>query len=401
LPGPNLAQWLRDLSATIFTLTPSALAALPATELPALRTITVAGEACPADLVARWADGRRFFNLYGPTEATIWATVAKCRDGGQKPPIGHPIANVQVYVLDSQLQPVTSDTAGELHIGGVGLARGYLNRSGLSAARFIPDPFSDEPGARLYKTGDWVRYWPDGELEFLDRIDQQVKVRGFRIELLEIETLLRQHPALREAVVLAREDTPGHKHLVAYVVPVDEGTRTKLVGELRSYLKQNLPEYMLPSAFVTLQVLPLTTSGKVNRQALPAPARARLEMEETFVAPRTPVEEQLAQIWSQVLGYEQIGVHDSFFNLGGHSLALTQVLSRLSERFRVELPIARFFETPSVSGLAEHIQRARQTKAGPELPAITPVPARTCTWQRRLQRPGHRPVQGKARRRHV
>jgi amino acid adenylation domain-containing protein len=218
LPGPPLIQLLRDQAISIVTLPPSALAALPVEQLPALRTICVAGEAVSADLVARWASGRRFFNLYGPTESTIWATVAECSDPHQRPAIGRPIANVQVYVLDRHLNPAPIGVPGELHIGGEGLARGYLNQPELTAEKFISHPFSPEPGARLYKTGDLVRYRAEGDLEFLGRIDQQVKLRGYRIELGEIETVLSQHPAVQESVVVAREDTPGEKRLVAYVV---------------------------------------------------------------------------------------------------------------------------------------------------------------------------------------
>jgi len=364
LPGPTLIEMLQDLGVTIVTLTPSALASLPIEGLPDLHTITVAGEACSADLVARWAEGRRFFNLYGPTEATIWTTAAECVDGSHKPPIGHPVDNTEIYLLDTYLHPVPVGVPGELHIGGVGLARGYLNRPGLTAQKFIPNPFSDRPGARLYKTGDLARYLPDGNIEFLGRIDHQVKIRGFRIELGEIEAVLGQYPAVRETVVLAREDTPGDKRLVAYVVPRDE--QIPVISELRRFLKEKLPDYMVPSTFVTLDVLPLTPNGKVDRRALPAPDAAGLERETVFVAPRTPIEEELAQMWRDILGIEQVGIHDSFFDLGGHSLLATQVVSRVREVYHVEMPVRSLFEAATVANLATTVEQRLIEQVGGE-----------------------------------
>ncbi len=308
-------------------------------------------------------------NNYGPTEDTVVATsgvVPPKESVESAPSIGRPIANTQIYLLDACLQPVPMGVPGELHIGGTGLARGYLNRPELTAERFIPNPFSSEPGARLYKTGDLVRYRPDGNLEFLGRIDHQVKIRGFRIELGEIETVLRKHPALKETMVMAREDTPGDRRLVAYVVPEEEPSPA---GELRRFLKEKLPEYMVPSAFVTLEALPLTPNGKVDRGALPSPDWTRPELERAFVAPRTPVEEVLSGIWAQVLGVERIGVHDNFFELGGHSLLAIQLVSRLREAFQVELPLRDLFETPTVADLAERIDMFRWVTQNLEIPS--------------------------------
>jgi acyl-coenzyme A synthetase/AMP-(fatty) acid ligase len=362
LPGAALIQLLRDQAVSIVTLPPSALAALPIEELPALRTITVAGEAFSADLVARWATGRRFFNLYGPTESTIWATVAECIDASQQPDIGHPIGNIQVYVLDHQLQPVPIGVPGELYIGGVGLARGYLKRPELTAEQFIPHPFRPGSGARLYKTGDLVRYRPDGHLEFLGRIDQQVKLRGFRIELGEIEAMLSQHPAVRESVVLAREDRPGDMRLVAYIVetPSDRGAEARqgevsrqLVPGLRSFLQERLPAYMVPAAFVLLEALPLTPNGKVDRQALPAPDPRRPELEGRFVAPQTEVERTIAAVWQEVLGVAKVGIHDNFFDLGGHSLLLVRLQSKLRDVLPTEVAIIDLLRYPTVSALAQ------------------------------------------------
>jgi len=277
LLGPELIRFLRAQDITVVTLPPSALAALPAANLPALRIVNVAGETCPADLVRHWRSGRQFFNLYGPTEATVWATSAELLDNHRPPHIGRPIGNTKIYVLDANLQPVPIGVPGEMFIGGLGVTRGYLNRPELTAERFLPDPFASEPGARVYKTGDRARLLPDGNIEFLGRMDNQVKVHGFRIELEEIEMVLGQHPAIREAVVVVREDQPGNKRLVAYVAPTAEDRGLKIedsgsvaeeslssilhhpssiLSDLRRFLKERLPEYMLPSTVVFLDADP-------------------------------------------------------------------------------------------------------------------------------------------------
>jgi len=378
--GRELVRMLREERVTNVTLPPSVLSVLPTEELPQLETVISAGEACSAELVARWASGRDFFNAYGPTETTVCASMYLCADQEPEgPPIGRPIANTELYVLDKNLQPVPIGVPGELYIGGTGVARGYLNRPELTAERFVPDPFTPSAspphrkgeggmGARLYKTGDLVRYRTDGNIEFLGRIDHQVKVRGFRIELGEIETVLEQHPGLRESVVIAREDVPGDKRLVAYVVPKDERPKTEdkgpssLVGKLRTFLKEKLPDYMVPSVFVVLEALPLSPSGKVDRQALPAPDGARPALEREYVPPRTPVEKELAEICAELLGVEQVGVYDSFFELGGHSLLATQFISRVREAFDVEVSLRTLFEHPTVAELAERIERLKQAE---------------------------------------
>ena len=252
-------------------------------------------------------------------------------------PIGRPIANTQVYVLDPHLQPVPIGVPGELYVGGAGLTRGYLNRPELTAERFIPHPFSHEPGARLYKTGDLVRYRPDGNLEYLGRLDQQVKLRGIRIELGEIEAALAQHPAVRETVVIVREDIPGEPRLVAYVVPAQEPGPT--CRELRRFLEKQLPAAMVPATFVMLETLPLTPSGKVDRRALPQPDPSRPALEDHYVAPRTPIEQQVVAIWCHLLGLERVGIHDNFFELGGHSLLAMQLLSRVRDATHVEVSL--------------------------------------------------------------
>ncbi|MBD2448896.1 amino acid adenylation domain-containing protein [Nostoc sp. FACHB-152] len=333
-------------------------------KLASLRTVIVAGEPCPKILVMRHWELRpntSLFNEYGPTEGTVWSTVYHCHrtEIGTQISIGRPIANTQIYLLDSHLHPVPLGVAGELYISGEGLAQGYLNRPDLTAQKFIPNPFSNQEGVRLYKTGDLARYLPNGNIEFLGRIDQQVKIRGFRIELSEIEAVLSQHPQVRSLVVIAREDEPGNKRLVAYIVPHQEYSPTS--DELRHFLQEKLPEYMMPSAFVQLDSLPHLPNGKVDIKALPAPEKIKVSA--NFVAPRTPVEEAIAQIWSEILGVEQVGIHDRFFELGGHSLLATQVISRLRQTLQVELPLRQFFDAPTVADLAVMVAQtlAQQT----------------------------------------
>jgi thioesterase domain-containing protein/acyl carrier protein len=274
---------------------------------------------------------------------------------GSSVPIGRPIANTQVYILDAQLQPVPIGVPGQLYTGGDGLARGYLNRPELTAEKFISDPFSEDPAARLYKTGDLARYLPDGSIEFLGRIDHQVKIRGFRIELGEVESVLGRHPAVEEAVVIAREDVPGDKRLVAYVVASHEPTPS--FSELRSFLKEKLPDYMIPSAFVDLGSLPLTPNGKVDRKALPAPDRNRIQPAEALVAPRDDLELQLTKIWEKVLGVKNIGMKDNFFDLGGHSLLIVRLFDRIQKIFGKDLPLATLFQAPTIGQLARIIRQ--------------------------------------------
>ncbi len=352
--APELVALMRDKRVTTVTLPPSVLAVLPPEDLPDLETIISAGEACSAELVKRWALGRRFFDAYGPTETTVCASMAQCDPNDSRAPtIGRPIANTRLYILDAHLQPAPVGVPGELCVAGVSLARGYLNRPEMTNAKFIRDPFSQEPGARLYRTGDLTRYRRDGNIEFLGRIDDQVKVRGFRIELGEVESALRQHAALRDAAVVAREDAPGDKRLVAYVVPHREPAPSG--GELKSFLKQQLPEYMVPSIFMAMASLPLSPSGKVDRRALPAPDMTRPELAHAYVPPRNSTEEKLAALCAELLGVDRVGVYDSFFDLGGHSLLATQFISRVRDDFRVELPLRNLFETPTISELATSI----------------------------------------------
>ncbi|MBN3950378.1 MAG: amino acid adenylation domain-containing protein [Nostoc sp. NMS7] len=345
-----------------------------------LRQVMCSGEALPLDLEERFFNrlrGVKLHNLYGPTEAAIDVTFWECQQDSDRGtvPIGHPISNTQIYILDSDIQPVAIGVSGELHIAGVGLARGYHNRPDLTAEKFIPNPYpsanSNKVGTRLYKTGDLARYKPDGTIEFLGRIDYQVKIRGFRIELGEIETVLSQHPAVQATVVTVREDIAGDKRLVAYLVVKQESAPT--VNELRNFLMEKLPDYMVSSAFVFLDTMPLTPSGKVDRRALPTPEDFRPDVEAEYVAPRTIVEEALAGIWSEVLKIEQVGIHDNFFELGGHSLLATQVISRLRQSFQVELPLRSLFEAPTVASLAESLEKLGRLKQGIQDLPILPV----------------------------
>jgi thioesterase domain-containing protein/acyl carrier protein len=308
------------------------------------------------------------WNVYGPTETTIWSTLSKLEPGQSTVTIGRPIGNTEIFILDKLLQPVPIGVAGELHIGGDGLACGYLKRPELTAEKFIAHPFNSDANARLYKTGDLVRYLPSGNIEFLGRIDHQVKIRGFRIELGEIESVLRQHSGISETVVVAREDTPGDKRVVAYSVPANGAAPT--TAELRTFLKEKLPEYMLPSVFVTLKNMPLTPNGKVDRRALPAPVQVDLAAQATFAAPRDPVESRLVQIWEVVLGVRPIGIRDNYFELGGHSLLAVKLMNRIEQAFGKILPIAMLLQAPTIEQLAAIV---RDKAGAPPWSCLVPI----------------------------
>lgn len=385
LPGPSLTHLLQAQAITHVTLTPSALAVLAADAFPQLETLIVAGEACSADLVKRWAKGRRFFNAYGPTENTVCATIMACTgtpyaEGEQAPPIGRPMDNVQVYVLDQQRQPVPIGVPGELYIGGVGVARGYLNRPELTAERFIDvcvgladfGSGADEVMAhraskienqKLYKTGDLVRYLPDGNLEFLGRIDHQMKVRGYRIELGEIEAQVKAHPGVQDAVVVVQGEGAASR-LVAFWVPNPATTVT--ADELRQHLAARLPEYMVPALWTTLAQLPLTPNGKVDRRAL-ANHTPKLEGEPkaNFVSPRNKSEEALATLWAEVLQLSTVGVQDDFFALGGHSLLAVRLLSRIEQQYGRRVPMANFLQGATIEQMATTLAQAGQELAKP------------------------------------
>ncbi|AUX29427.1 MULTISPECIES: non-ribosomal peptide synthase/polyketide synthase [Sorangium] len=366
---------------TVLQVTPSMLERL--VEVPALERCTglsriySGGEALSralAERLFRRLPSATLVNLYGPTEATIDATYWSCERGAPDAawePIGRPIANMRAYVLDTAMLPVPIGVSGELYLGGAGLARGYLNRPELTAERFVADPFHERPGALLYRTGDLCRWRCDGVIEFLGRRDHQVKVRGHRIELGEIEAVLSQHPTVRQAAVLARKDARGDTRLVAYVVARE--SVAPQAAELRSHLRRSLPDAMIPAAFVGLAAMPLTPNGKIDREALPGPSlAAQAEREVVFVAPRTQVEELLSGLFAEVLGVEQVGVHDDFFALGGHSLLAMQLLSRLRARFAADLPLRALFEAPTVAGLSGRVEAARRSGA-PLPPPLVPA----------------------------
>lgn len=357
LPGRPLLQFMRDEGITAATLPPSALETLPSAHLPELRLLNIAGEVCSQELVERWSEGRAVFNLYGPTETTIWATYARCSGRKAKPPVGRPISNVQIYILDRELQPVPIGVSGEICIGGVGLARGYLNLPDLTSGRFISNPF--QPGTRLYKTGDSARYLPDGNIDFLGRIDHQVKIRGYRIELGEIEAALLDFAGIKEAVVLPEGDRSNPQYLNAFVVAADDQSPVK-PSDIQKFLRSRLPAFMLPSRVIVVDRLPRLPSGKIDRYGLSQLAVPGISDDAGDWPPHGPVEESLAEIWREVLALEFVGVKQNFFELGGHSLLVTQVMSRIRDVFQVELPLRAFFQNPTITGLCERILEARQ-----------------------------------------
>ncbi|MCF4968894.1 non-ribosomal peptide synthetase [Nostoc sp. CMAA1605] len=361
----NFAQFIAQQQLSVLTLTSAywhewmvAVSQSYATVPPSLRLLTVGGDTVLPETVAMWqqfvGDRITCLNAYGPTEASVTAIVYDVQNFHPEKtntvPIGHPVANTEIYILDSHLQPVPIGVKGELYIGGVRIARGYLNRPELTQEKFIPHPFKDGKSHRLYKTGDLARYLPDGNIEFIGRLDDVVKIRGFRVALGEVESLLVQHPDVICQVVIVREDQPGHKQLVAYVVS-DNPSLTQ--SELQSFLKQKLPNYMVPTAFVMLEGLPVTTNGKVDRRALPAPSQ-EIDLS-NFVFPTTPTQKLIADIWSSVLGTTQLGIRNNFFDMGGNSLRAIQVMSLLREALQLDLPLRYLFENPTVAEIAAGI----------------------------------------------
>jgi amino acid adenylation domain-containing protein len=359
---------------TLINTVPSGIAELlRRNPLPeSVRTVNLAGEPLRPQLVKEIQKAgtvETVNDLYGPSEDTTYSTRA-IREGDGLEIIGRPIANTQAYLLDRYLEPVPIGVLGDLYLGGKGLARGYYGRPDLTAEKFIPNPFAQEPGARLYKTGDVARYLPDGTIQYLGRIDHQVKIRGYRIELGEIEATLGQLPGIKEAVAVVREDQPGAKRLVAYVVPAAESLSP---GDLRQCLKQTLPEYMVPAHFVVMDALPLTPNGKVNRRALPIPDTSQSQVETDFVAPRSPYEDAVAEIWRDSLGLGQIGILDNFFDLGGHSLLAAKIVSRLKTTFAVDIPLRAFFDSPTIAGVSATLAMARRGEESVEEFRIQPV----------------------------
>jgi amino acid adenylation domain-containing protein len=358
LAGAELAALIAGNSVTHTDLVVSMLASMPAQPLPTLRGLIVGGEACSAGLAAQWAvPGRRLVHVYGPTESTVVATMSEPASGDAAPPMGRPIQHTCAYVLDAALRPVPPGVLGELYLSGPGLARGYRNRPGLTAERFVANPYGPA-GARMYRTGDLVRWRPNGNLEFAGRVDAQVKVRGFRIELGEIEAALRRHPGVAATAVVVQDDPTGSQRLVAYLVPA-EGQVIDPVG-VRSQVAAVLPDYMVPAALVSLDALPLTPSGKLDRRSLPA---CELSASAAGRPARSPREELLCELFAEVLGVPRVGIDDGFFELGGHSLLATRLVSRIRSVFGVELTVRALFETPTVAGLVDRLDAGSAARA--------------------------------------
>ncbi len=368
--GSRLAEALSTQNVTIMQATPTTWRLLIAAGWMgnARFKVLCGGEAFPPDLVAALLErSGSLWNMYGPTETTIWSTICQITTADEMVTIGRPIQNTSVYLLDAYGQPVPVGIPGELYIGGEGVARGYLNRPELTAERFLANPFSQPAqgidwNTRFYRTGDLCRYLSDGRIEYLGRMDNQVKLRGFRIELGEIEANLSLHPTIDQAVVIAREDTPGDKRLIAYLTPKGIPPSTT---ELRDYLHDKLPDYMIPSVFMVLQSLPLTPNGKVDRRALPVPEIGRPDLATQFTAPSNEIERTLAGIWQAALKLDQVGIHDNFFELGGHSLLIVQVHHQVCQHFQTDLTIAQMFQYPTIQALAQYLNKPQQHAVQP------------------------------------
>ena len=378
ISAPALEELIVQNEITTITLPPSLLSLLPADKLPNLKTVVSAGESCPPEIAEKWGAGRNFFNAYGPTECTIGPTYFRYIYKGEKPkkkgsvppirkdkdarpvsiPIGRPIDNTQVYLLDEDNQPVPFGASGEICIAGVGLARGYMEQPAMTASKFIPNPFTEVNGDRLYRTGDLGRFLPDGNIEFIGRTDYQVKVRGFRIELGEVETILSTHADVGQAVVIAQGKNQSDRKLIAYVVPKNGETLSTDI--LRSQIKKHLPDYMIPSVFKIMETLPLTTSGKVDRKQLPEVDLDNADREIVYVPPQTELERSIALIWQEVLGIKSVGLDDNFFDLGGHSLSMTKAHIRLQEILQRDFSIVEMFSHPTIRSFSDYLNKESQ-----------------------------------------
>jgi amino acid adenylation domain-containing protein len=369
--GSELLRRITESSATVMQATPSTWDLLIEAGWRGSQTFKIlcGGESMSRELADALLARGEVWNLYGPTESTIWSTIHKVKSGDGAVPIGRPIANTQIYILDGHLQPVPVGLPGDFYIGGDCLSCGYWNRPELTADKFIPHPFVK--GERLYKTGDRARYLADGNIEFLGRLDDQVKIRGHRVELGEIEAALNRHPAVKESVIVASARDSSENNLLGYLVAKHQASPA--VGELRDYLKQKLPEYMVPSIFIIIDNLPRLANGKIDRNALPPPDGSRPVLDYEFVTPRTEIEEMVAQVWRELLRLDRLGVYDNFFDLGGHSLLATRVVGRLRTTFAVDLALRTLFELPTVAGLANHIKLLCHAQSGTTTPPIVPV----------------------------
>jgi amino acid adenylation domain-containing protein len=368
--GAKLVNLMKTSGATVMQATPSTwrlmLEAGWSPDTPV--KILCGGESMPLDLAQKLLDrGTSVWNMYGPTETTIWSTIYRLRSKNDPVLIGRPIANTTMYILDKHRQPVPAGVPGELYIGGEGLALGYWNRPELTAERFIKNPFSDDDEARIYRTGDLARYRPDGNIECLGRIDNQVKVRGHRIELGEIESIINGMPGVKQSVVVVREDTPGDKRITAYLEPSAEKGNMLSVSEIREYVRKSLPEYMAPSFYMIMESLPLTPNGKIDRRMLPRPERETAGLDESYVAPRNERERKMADIWANVLKLERVGIHDNFFDIGGHSMLATELISRINQDLGVSLQLRALFLEPTVAGLMQEIEPHRERNVFPSV----------------------------------
>lgn len=361
--GVTLQATLEQRRINVVTLAPVVLPLLDQHSLPDLQTLIVAGEACSREFVQLWAMGRNMINAYGPTETTVCASTELCRiDETFPPPIGRPIANTYLYILDSEFNPVPCGSEGELFIAGIGLARGYLNRPDLTAEKFLPDPFSRDAGKRMYRTGDLVRYLDDGRIEFLGRIDDQVKIRGFRIELGEIESLLRQHESIKDALVLVRDEERGEKQLVAYVVPEKrQANGFTSWADMKNYLAESLPQYMIPHQSVVLERFPLTPNGKIDRKALPDLMWESLS--QPYQEPADGLEKRLCEIWQEALLLRNIGIKDDVFELGAHSLTVARALIKINSSFGVSLSLSDLYRMPTIDLMAKAIRNQNNNGA--------------------------------------
>jgi amino acid adenylation domain-containing protein len=353
VPGPDLTRTLREHRITMLDVPPVALQAIDPAEVPDLRILTVGGEACPTDIAAAWAAGRSFYNTYGPTETSVMVTGGRYL-GGPTVPIGHPLTGARIHVLDAELRPVPAGVVGELCVGGGCVGRGYLGRPALTAAAFVPDPFAGD-GQRMYRTGDLARWRPDGSLDIIGRRDAQVKIRGNRVEPGEVEARLRDCAGVLRCAVVVREDQPGDKRLVGYVVPDRAMVDGVNADALRDDLLRLLPDFMVPAAFVELRELPVTPNGKLDHRALPAPTNHRPRLGTAFRSPRGATEQAVAQVWRTVLGLDRVGVDDNFFDLGGNSMLLVRVHTGLKEALHVQLAAVDLFRYPTVARLARFL----------------------------------------------
>ncbi|HVG44784.1 MAG TPA: amino acid adenylation domain-containing protein, partial [Longimicrobium sp.] len=369
LPGKPLLATLAERRVNAVEMPPSVWSVLPEAGLPELRTVAAGGEALPPDVVARWSRGRRLVNAYGPTEATVYATFARLRGEMARVPLGVPLPGTRVHVVDRAFHESAIGVPGEIWVGGAGVARGYLGRPGMTADRFLPDPFSTVPGGRLYRTGDLGRWNPDGTLDYLGRIDHQVKVRGFRIEPGEVEAALAALPGVRDAIVALRDAPAGDRRLVGYV---SSSSPDLSPVEMRASLRRVLPAHMVPAELVVLEAFPLTPNGKVDRRALPEPAWGTAHPRGE--APRTLTETAVAAVWREVLGVDEVGRGDNFFAAGGHSLLAARVAARLRRAVGVELPLREIFDAPTLEALAARIDVELARGPDVEAPPIVPVP---------------------------